>query len=543
MICHSQKDVPRELMDAVERYEDALMRNATDILAELFADDPSELPVTRADNAGLLNGHQQITEYRAQRGTAPSRVLRSRSYRMLANCAATVVATFDKDSGGVVTQTQVWQLIDGSWKIVSAHLTYPVLAMDSRIWRVVGSPLKQGARTESSTDLPLRGLSVAVKDLYGVEGYAIGAGSEAFLAEGIPQQHNSWPVQRLLDAGADVLGISRTDEFAYSLAGTNAHYGTPPNPQAPGRISGGSSSGSASATALGQVDIGLGSDTGGSVRVPSSYQHLWGIRTTCGSVPMEGVLPLSQSFDTVGWMTRTPDLLEKVAKVLITQESGVESALSGKVIWSEELMSSTNIDVSAGLHAWISRLEESARNATDVSLEQIRLDGILGPRFEGEGPDRLSDWLSSYKIVQGYEAWRNHGTWLARHWNTLGADIESRFRTASELTAENYRNAREHMDFWKTNVRSILGQSVLLVPSASSVAPKITDSAIGGTSIEDERTATMRLTCIAGLTGLPAVNIPIRTEDGLPCGICAVGPAGSDTELIAFARRLSELAA
>ncbi|EFM40602.1 hypothetical protein HMPREF0168_1968 [Bifidobacterium dentium ATCC 27679] len=258
---------------------------------------------------------------------------------------------------------------------------------------------------------------------------------------------------------------------------------------------------------------------------------------------MEGVLPLSQSFDTVGWMTRTPDLLEKVAKVLITQESGVESALSGKVIWSEELMSSTNIDVSAGLHAWISRLEESARNATDVSLEQIRLDGILGPRFEGEGPDRLSDWLSSYKIVQGYEAWRNHGTWLARHWNTLGADIESRFRTASELTAENYRNAREHMDFWKTNVRSILGQSVLLVPSASSVAPKITDSAIGGTSIEDERTATMRLTCIAGLTGLPAVNIPIRTEDGLPCGICAVGPAGSDTELIAFARRLSELAA
>ena len=80
MICHSQKDVPRELMDAVERYEDALMRNATDILAELFADDPSGLPVTRADNAGLLNGHQQITEYRAQRGTAPSRVLRSRSY-------------------------------------------------------------------------------------------------------------------------------------------------------------------------------------------------------------------------------------------------------------------------------------------------------------------------------------------------------------------------------------------------------------------------------------------------------------------------------
>ena len=71
MICHSQKDVPRELMDAVERYEDALMRNATDILAELFADDPSGLPVTRADNAGLLNGHQQITEYRAQRGTAP----------------------------------------------------------------------------------------------------------------------------------------------------------------------------------------------------------------------------------------------------------------------------------------------------------------------------------------------------------------------------------------------------------------------------------------------------------------------------------------
>jgi Asp-tRNA(Asn)/Glu-tRNA(Gln) amidotransferase A subunit family amidase len=120
---------------------------------------------------------------------------------------------------------------------------------------------------------PLTGMSVAVKDLFALEGHPIGAGNEEWLAQRSPETTTAPAAAALMTAGAVVAGIARTDEFAYSLAGTNAHYGTPPNPKAPDRISGGSSSGSASAVALGQATIGLGTDTGGSIRVSFHWRR------------------------------------------------------------------------------------------------------------------------------------------------------------------------------------------------------------------------------------------------------------------------------
>ncbi|OZG60668.1 glutamyl-tRNA amidotransferase subunit A [Bifidobacterium lemurum] len=526
------------------------MANDAARLSVMFADDSDGAPVTRADDAGVLYGRRSIAGFRKARAAAPSRTLLRRTYRMLGAAAAVVVSEFEKTTGGIVLQTQVWQLLDDDWKIVSAHLTYPRPAVDTRVWRVAGSPLVAGkyerGTEQHDTGLPLAGLSVAVKDLYGVEGQIIGAGSEAYLEEGAPQQRNSWPVQRLLDAGADVLGIARTDEFAYSIAGTNVHYGTPPNPQASGRISGGSSSGSASAVAMGQVDIGLGSDTGGSVRVPSSYQHLWGIRTTHGLIPMEGVLPLAQSFDTVGWMTRDWRLLERVAEAMIPKGDGrhvPQPRLSGHVVWADELLDLVSDDMAQALGRWFDGLRGSPDLAqADVHIEHRTLGDMLGPDHGGDAADRLDGWLNTFKVVQGYEAWCNHGEWVSKHWPTLGDDVASRFRVASKLGRDDYDAACARKSRYREDVRLALGSDVLLVPSASGVAPSIADASIGGESIERSRTATMRLTCIAGLSGLPAVNIPLRTADGLPCGVCAVGPAGSDVELIAFAGRLSELA-
>ncbi|MGN0102892.1 amidase family protein [Bifidobacterium thermacidophilum] len=182
----------------------------------------------------------------------------------------------------------------------TVHAVNRASAIDPTIWRVVGTPLIAATRLG-----PLSGMGVAVKDLYAVAGQRVGAGNPAYLAESPVQEHSAPAVQRLLDAGADVIGIARTDEFAYSLAGVNAHYGTPPNPRAPGRVPGGSSSGPASAVAAGQAAIGLGTDTAGSIRIPSAYQGLWGLRTTHGRISREGIHPLSGSFDTVGWMTLT----------------------------------------------------------------------------------------------------------------------------------------------------------------------------------------------------------------------------------------------
>ena len=140
---------------------------------------------------------------------------------------------------------------------------------DGRIWRVTGSPLVAGRRPANGTR-PLDGETVAVKDLFAVAGQPIGAGVPAYLAEATVQPVSAPAVQALLDAGADVVGIAQTDEFAYSIAGANPHYGTPPNPAVPGGLPGGSSSGPASAVALGQASIGLATDTAGSVRVPAS---------------------------------------------------------------------------------------------------------------------------------------------------------------------------------------------------------------------------------------------------------------------------------
>lgn len=530
---------PSTLIDAIDGYETALVNNDAPVLSAFFAEDDGSAPSIRVDDSGALIGYESIRNFRMQRKNAPRRTLLRRFIRMLSEESASVVSIFERNDGGIISQTQVWKL-DDRWKIVSAHLTYPRPAVDSRIWRVVGTPLKQGKTSEVA---PLRRATVAVKDLYGVEGYAIGAGSEAFLSDGRPQLRNSWPVQKLLDAGADITGISRTDEFAYSLAGTNAHYGTPPNPQAPERISGGSSSGSASATAMGQVDIGLGSDTGGSVRVPSAYQHLWGIRTTHGSIPMEGVLPLAQSFDTVGWMTRDPELLQLVAKVLIpTCKQGSSNTFSGRVVWSEELVRAAHEDIQDAIHQWLNIRSQRAGSADEkITFVETALDNILGKRLSDEREDRLSDWLDTYKVIQGYEAWRNHGEWIDRHWETMGQDVASRFRTAKALTMREYSDACDRMNQWRCGIRETLGNDVLLLPSASSVAPRIVDARIGSAAVDEERTATMRLTCIAGLSGLPAVNIPIRTKNGLPCGICVVGPAGSDIDLIGLARKLQDM--
>ena len=131
---------------------------------------------------------------------------------------------------------------------------------------------------------PLAGLTVVIKDMYDIAGERTGGGNPDWLAAQQPATKNAAVVQKLLDAGATITGKTICDEFFYSVAGVNAHYGTPVNPRAPDRLPGGSSSGSASAAASDACDFAIGSDTGGSIRVPSSFCGLYGIRTTHGRV-------------------------------------------------------------------------------------------------------------------------------------------------------------------------------------------------------------------------------------------------------------------
>ena len=374
--------------------------------------------------------------------------------------------------------------------------------LDDRVWRLRGDPLRAAA-----PEGPLLGEDVAVKDLYDVAGHAVGAGNPAFLAAAPPATHDADAVAALLGAGASVRGIARTDEFAWSLAGTNAHHGTPPNPAAPGRISGGSSSGSATAVALGEVSVGLGTDTGGSIRVPAAYQGLYGIRTTHGAVSRRGLLPLAPTFDAVGWLTRDPGLLARVGEVLLP--CGTTPA-GRNLVLVPELLGLADPDVAAAVTGWQTPWGP-------VVVEDWYLDDL--PR-----------WRDAFTTLQAWEAWQAHGPWLDQRLDTLGPDVRARFERARQVTAAEADAARLVVRTARTAVRGLVGDGVLVLPAAPTVAPALGPGLAA--RLQAVREATLTLTCLAGVGGLPAVTVPLRTEAGLPCGVCLVAAPGRDADLL-----------
>uniref|UniRef100_UPI0034DFDDA0 amidase family protein n=1 Tax=Modestobacter roseus TaxID=1181884 RepID=UPI0034DFDDA0 len=445
------------------------------------------------------------------RGGAPRRTVVQTHVQVVDADHALVVVVTELARGGRGLMTQLWAraagvLEHGGWQVTAAHVSVPAPALDSRVWRVVGDPLVPPPGVHPRDEGPLAGQTVAVKDLYAVAGHAVGAGNPAWLAQAPVESAHAGAVARLLDAGAAVRGIARTDEFAYSLAGANAHSGTPPNAAAPYRLPGGSSSGSATAVGLGHATIGLGTDTGGSIRVPAAYQGLHGIRTTHGAVDRTGLLPLAPDFDTVGWLTRSADLLQAVGDVLLPPGS---PGGADDLVVASGLLDLAEPDVAAAVRAWA-----TAAGAAEVQLPL----------------DRLDDWRTAFQTWQAAQAWTAHGPWLDGRLDVLGADVRSRFAHAATVDAGTATGARAVLDDARLRLRELVGDRVLVLPSAPSVAPP---AATGATP--ENRTATMRLTCLAGIAGLPAVSLPVRTADGLPAGVCLVAAAGRDRDLLALA--------
>lgn len=381
------------------------------------------------------------------------------------------------------------------------------MTWDERVWQLRGDPLLHGA-----LDGPLAGESVAVKDVYDVAGLSVGAGNPARLAATTPADADAPVVAALLAAGASLRGITQTDEFAYSLAGTNAHHGSPPNPAAPGRISGGSSSGSATAVALGEASIGLGTDTGGSIRVPASYQGLFGIRTTHGAVSRAGVVPLAPSFDTVGWLTRDAGLLAAVGEVLVPATT---SPAGRRLVTVPDLVALAEAEVAAAVSGW----------------QASRVRPVAWPVEE------LPVWRDAFVVLQAWEAWQAHGGWLADRLDTLGADVRGRFERARAVTAEEADAARAVVGAARDTVRELVGDQVLVLPAAPTVAPLLGDGLAA--RLQDTREATLALTCVAGIGGLPALTLPLRTASGLPCGVCLLAAPGRDHDLLDLARELT----
>ncbi|MBB5640779.1 amidase family protein [Cryobacterium roopkundense] len=391
-------------------------------------------------------------------------------------------------------------------------LPVPTPAFDASVWRILGSPLLSGA-----DDGPLAGETVAVKDLFEVAGFAVGAGVPEYLRHAVPATTTAPAVRAMLDAGASVHGIARTDEFAYSLAGTNEHYGTPPNPRVPGGLPGGSSSGPAAAVALGHASIGLGTDTAGSTRVPASYQGLWGLRSTHDAVSREGLLALAPSFDAVGWLTRTPELLGLVA----------EASLAGDA----QVSAPTDYAVAVSL---VFAAEEGVQAAFVDSLDRLESAGLIPePHIVDVGD--LVELSAAFRTVQAAEAWREHGAWVGDHAGALGGDVARRFDWARQVSESEEADARGRLSEAHDRLNIVLDGRILLLPSTPSGAP---DRGATGRVVDATRIDTVSLTCLAAIGGYPAVSAPLLSVAGRPVGLGLVGPRLSDVSLVATAARL-----
>ncbi|QBK26066.1 amidase [Ureibacillus thermophilus] len=361
--------------------------------------------------------------------------------------------------------------------------------------KVEMAPLKEGR---------LSGYTFAVKDVFAVEGEKNSAGNPDWLVTHEANTFTAPVIEHLLLNGATLKGLTHTDELMYSLNGENIHYGTPPNLLHPDHIPGGSSSGSASAAA--ERDFTLGTDTGGSVRVPSSYCGLYGIRPTHNAISMKGVIPLAPSFDTVGWMSKSSRILKEVGDVLL----------------HDEIIEFTNITID--LQGW-NFLQPEDRHYLEAAINKLEVETkeITGP---------LEEWATLFRTIQGIEIWKVHGEWIRSVKPTFAPSIEKRFQWASTLDAGMYDELKLKQLAIQEYLQKQIGEKGLLViPTTPSIAPK---KKATSEEVEDVRTKTMQLTCIAGLSGFPQVTVPIMRADGLALGLSFIATRGRDRALLHF---------
>jgi amidase len=367
---------------------------------------------------------------------------------------------------------------------------------------------------------PLAGLTFGAKDIYSVAGHKVTFGNPQWLATHEAATRTARAVQQLVDAGATLVGKTQTAELTYSLNGENVHYGTPVNPNAPGRDCGGSSSGSASATAGGLVDFALGSDTGGSVRLPASFCGVYGIRPSHGRVSLEDACPLGPSFDVAGWLARDAATLARVGRVLLGDTA--PAAKPGRLLLATDAFERAGLQVSESLRPALARVEALLGRAEPVTVA-------------AEG---LPEWgMNVFRVAQAHEAWQSLGAWITQVKPTLGPGVKERFEWASTVdrgmllaAASKREEIARRMD------RLLADNAVLVLPTCPGIAPKIGAPAA---EVDDFRARALAILCIAGLAKLPQISLPLASIEGCPLGLSLIAARGNDTLLLELAQQLA----
>lgn len=379
------------------------------------------------------------------------------------------------------------------------------------------------AKTENAPAHATHGVllsaTLAVKDIYDVAGMKTGCGNPQILAESPVATRSAPTVEKLLAAGAAFIGKTQTDELAFSLMGQNSHYPYPINPSAPDRVTGGSSSGSAAAVAGGLADIALGSDTGGSIRAPASFCGLVGLRTTHGRIPLEGIMPLAPSLDTIGWFARDIDLYEKVGQILLGED---KQAFAFSQLLYMPLLEHLLLDhpETDSYRAMFAKVRPHFANLKAASQPTLSIDELY----------------LTFRQIQGAEAWATHGAWISSGDRKLGPGVADRFAYGSKITEEALAQHRSRRTRFTQELETIIGDNaVLALPTVPGAAPFAKEPF---ETLQAYREQALRLLCLSVLSGLPQITVPLGTVHGAPMGISFIGPRGSDRALVTLAQKI-----
>lgn len=377
----------------------------------------------------------------------------------------------------------------------------------------------------------LNNLTFAVKDLIDIAGHVTGCGNPTWRDTHPPATAHAVCVELLLASGARCVGKTITDELAFSLLGENFFYGTPLNPRSPDRVPGGSSCGSASAVACGLADFALGTDTGGSVRVPAANCGLWGLRPTHGLAPTAGVAPLSPSLDTVGVLASTAGILADASIVLLSIPSLVE-AKPRNIYLIREAFTACDLNVREALEPVVRKLRDIfGARIREISMREI--DGVA------QSTD-LMNWFEVYRILQRVEAENSLGAWVVSARPQLGALIAESIeltRTQDRGLAAGIILRRE--DYCR-RMKTFLGENDLLcIPTAPAPAPLKGSIRKREQSPDEYYPRALSLTSIAGIARSPQVSMPVADASGAPLGLSLIARTGEDAFLLSVCRSLA----
>jgi amidase len=356
----------------------------------------------------------------------------------------------------------------------------------------------------------LSNLNFVLKDMCDVKNLKTSCGNPDFFKKCDFANDYAPFLKDLLNEGPVLKGITVCDEFFYSLIGENGHYGTPTNLNAPSCVPGGSSSGSAAALTTDLYDFSIGSDTGGSVRIPASFCGLIGMRPTHNRINTKGVYPMAPSFDTIGWFANNPEIFQKVGNVLLNniERSNVDFK---QYVVAEDLLELCDAEVQDNFNNYIN----------------VNIPNINKTRLSTNTKAIIAD---NFRILQGAEVKENIIPWIENNKPNISPEIRSRIDMASKITDIEVNRA---LIFRKTLIdeikKSLPEGTIAVFPTSPFSAPK---SGQDDESLGSFRKRLMELTSIAGMTSRPQITIPRLKDKSGPVGISLLGWKYSDEILL-----------